>query len=99
VNKKDALQKKFRIPSDQLSGVWARVVKSINGLSRAKKQQNTKGEKIDILLTRIDRVIVTASASNLDQAIEDMIKIRQEMETFRPTQYSDSESSSDEAES
>ena len=47
----------------------------------------------------MDRVIVTASASNLDQAIEDMIKIRQEMEAFRPSQYSDSESSSYVAES
>ena len=38
-------------------------------------------------------------SSNLNQAIEDMIKIREEMESFRPTQHSDSESSSDEAES
>ena len=47
----------------------------------------------------MDRVIVTASASSLDQDIADMIVIRQEMEAFRPAQYSDSDSSSDEAES
>ena len=68
-------------------------------MSRAIKQQHTKGEKIDLLLTRMDRVIVTASASSLDQAIADMIVIRQEMEAFRPAQYSDSHSSSDKAES
>jgi hypothetical protein len=67
--------------------------------SRYKKQQHTKGAKIDVLLERMDRIIVTARSSNLNQAIEDMIKIREEMESFRPTQHSDSESSSDEAES
>jgi hypothetical protein len=68
-------------------------------MSRAKKQQHTKGEKIELLLTRMDHVIVTARASNLNQAIQDMIIIREEMEAFRPAQYSDSESSSGEAES
>ena len=48
-------------------------------MSRAKKQQHTKGAKIDDLLERMDRIIVTARSSNLNQAIEDMIKIREEM--------------------
>ena len=68
-------------------------------MSRAKKQQHSKGAKIDVLLERMDQVIVTASSSNLDQAIEAMIIIREEMESFRPVQYSDSDSSSGEAES
>ena len=68
-------------------------------MSRAKKQQHTKGAKIDVLLERMDRIIVTARSSNLNQAIEDMIKIREEMESFRPTHHSDSESSSGDAES
>ena len=42
-------------------------------MSRAKKQQHTKYEKIELLLERMDRVIVTARASNLNQAIEDMV--------------------------
>jgi hypothetical protein len=45
----------------------------------------------------MDQVIVTASSSNLGQAIEAMIIIREEMESFRPVQYSDSDSSSGEA--
>ena len=47
----------------------------------------------------MDQVIVTASSSNLNQAIGDMIIIRKEMESFRPVHYSDTDSSSDEAES
>jgi hypothetical protein len=47
----------------------------------------------------MDRVIVTARASNSNQAIEDMVAIRVDMETFRPAQYSDSDSSSGEVES
>ena len=47
----------------------------------------------------MDQVIVTASSSNLDQAIADMIVIRKEMESFRPVQHSDSDSSSGEVES
>ena len=68
-------------------------------MSRAKKQQHTKGEKIELLLTRMDRVILTARASNLNQAVQDMIAIREAMEAFRPAQYSDSDSSGGEAES
>ena len=47
----------------------------------------------------MDQVIVTASSSSLNQAIEAMIIIREEMESFRPVHYSDSDSLSDEAES
>ena len=94
-----AIEKKSRIPSDQLSGVWSRVVKSINSMSRAKKQQHTRGARIDLLLARMDQVIVTARASNLNQAIEDLVQMRKEMEAFRPAVYSDSDSSSGEAES
>jgi hypothetical protein len=68
-------------------------------MSRAKKQQHTKGEKIELLLTRMDRVILTARANNLNQAVQDMIAIREDMEAFRPAQYSDSDSSSGEVES
>ena len=94
-----AIEKKFRIPSDQLSGVWSRVVKSINSMSRAKKQQHTRGARIDLLLSRMEQVIVTARTSNLNEAIKDLVKIREEMEAFRPAAYSDSDSSSGEAES
>jgi hypothetical protein len=66
-------------------------------MSRAKKQQQTKGAKIEVLLERMDRIIVTARSSN--QAIEDMIILKEELESFRPTQYSDTDSSSGEAES
>ena len=45
----------------------------------------------------MDRIIVTARSSN--QAIEDMIILREELESFRPTQYSDTDSSSSEADS
>ena len=38
----------------------------------------------------MDQVIVTASSNNLNQDIEDLIIIREEMEAFRPVQYSDS---------
>jgi hypothetical protein len=48
-------------------------------MSRAKKQQHTKGEKMELLLTRMDRVILTARASNLIQAVQDMIAIRKAM--------------------
>ena len=79
--------------------MWSRVVKSINSMSRAKKQQQTKGAKIEVLLERMDRIIVTARSSNFNQAIEDMILLREELESFRPTQYSDTDSSISEADS
>jgi hypothetical protein len=72
----------------------SRVVKSINSMSHAKKQQNTRGEKIEVLLEHMDHVIVTARGSDLNQAIADMIVIREELEAFRPTHYSNSDSSS-----
>ena len=58
---------------------------------KVKKQQHTKGEKIELLLTSMDRVIVTARAITTE--------IKEEMEAFRRTQYSDSDSSSDMVES
>ena len=68
-------------------------------MSRAKKQQQTKGAKIEVLLERMDRIIITARSSNFNQVIEDIIILREELESLRPTQYSDTESSSGEAES
>ena len=47
----------------------------------------------------MEQVIVTARTSNLNEAIKDLVKIREEMEAFRPAAYSDSDSSSGEAES
>jgi hypothetical protein len=76
-----------------------RVVKSINNMSRAKKQQHTRGEKIEVLLEHMDHVIVTARARELNQAIAVMIVIREELEAFRPAHYSNSDSSSGDSES
>ena len=68
-------------------------------MSRAKKQQHTRGEKIEVLLEHMDHVIVTAKESDLDQAIADMIRIREELEAFRPAHYFNSDSSSSDSES
>jgi hypothetical protein len=42
----------------------------------------------------MDHVIVTPRESDLNQAIADMIVIREKLETFRPAHYSNSDSSS-----
>jgi DNA-binding protein len=68
-------------------------------MSHAKKQQHTRGEKIEVLLEHMDHVIVTARGSDLNQAIADMIVIREELEAFRPTHYSNFDSSSSDSES
>ena len=68
-------------------------------MSRAKKQQHTRGEKIEVLLEHMDHVIVTAKESDLDQAIADMIRIREELEAFRSAHYFNSDSSSSDSES
>jgi hypothetical protein len=68
-------------------------------MSRAKKQQHTRGEKIEVLLEHMDHVIVTAKESDLNQAIADMIRIREELEAFRPANHSNSDSSSSDSES
>ena len=54
---------------------------------------------IEVLLEHMDHVIVTAKESDLDQAIADMIRIREELEAFRPAHYSNSDSSSSDSES
>ena len=55
--------------------------------------------RIDLLLARMEQLIVTVRTSNLNQANEDLVIIRAEMEAFRPAAHSDSDSSSEEAES
>jgi hypothetical protein len=62
-------------------------------------QQHTRGEKIEVLLEHMDHVIVTARGSDLNQAIAEMIVIREELKAFRPTHYSNSDSSSSDSDS
>jgi len=95
VKNKDAIRKKYQIPTDQMSSVWRRVMRSVNSMSRALVQTNARTDRFIEVLGRIDRVIQQARANEIDAALGTLVAIREDLANFQTRPRSETESDSE----